>query len=71
MFNACRSFRGIDLHPAHGIVLFSLLHLLIVTPLTHFYLYLSAQGAGLLKLSMNEPEFPAMALWFGVVKVLP
>jgi len=43
MFNACRSFRGIDLHPAHGVTLFSLLHFLIVTPFTHFYLCLSAQ----------------------------
>jgi hypothetical protein len=52
-------------------VLFNLLHLLIVPPFTHFYLCLSAQRAGLLKLSMNEPEFPAKALWFGVVRVLP
>ena len=46
MFNARRSLLGLDLHPAHGVVLFSLLHLLIVTPFTHFNLCLSAHGAG-------------------------
>jgi hypothetical protein len=48
-----------------------LLHSAIVDLFAHFNLYLSAHGAGLLKLSMNVPEFPAMALWFGLVKVLP
>ena len=46
MFNACRSFRGIDLHPANGIVLFSLLHLSIVTQFTHINLCFSVQRDG-------------------------
>ena len=61
----------IDLHPANGVVLFSLLHLSIVNLFAHLSLCLSAQGEGLLKLTMNEPEFPAKALWFGAVRVLP
>jgi hypothetical protein len=71
MFSACRSLRRIDLHPANGVVLFSLLHLSIVNLYAHLYLCLSEQGAGLLKFSMNEHEFPARALWFGVFRVLP
>jgi hypothetical protein len=46
VFNASRSFRGIDLHPAHAVVLFCLLHLSIVTLFTHFNLCLSAQREG-------------------------
>jgi hypothetical protein len=56
-FSACRSLRRIDLHPANGVVLFSLLHLSIVNLFAYLYLCLSEQGAGLLKLSMIEPEF--------------
>jgi hypothetical protein len=71
MFSACRSLRRIDLHPANGVVLFSLLHLSIVNLFAHVYLCLSEQRSGLLKLSMIEPGFPAKALWFGVVRVWP
>ena len=45
MLNACRCLQGIDLHPAYGIVLFSLLHSAIVALFVHFNLYLSAQQA--------------------------
>jgi hypothetical protein len=45
MLNACRCLQGIDLHPAYGIVLFSLLHSAIVVLFAHFNLYLSAHGA--------------------------
>src|ERR1035437_5413910 len=45
MLNACRRLRRIDLHPAHGIVLFSLLHSAIVALFAHFNLYISALSA--------------------------
>lgn len=45
MFDARRCFRGIDLHPAYGIVLFNKLHRAIVALSGHFDLSLSALGS--------------------------
>src|ERR1035437_3707955 len=44
MLNACRCLQGIDLHPAYGIVLFSLLHGLILGLVAEFDLYISVHG---------------------------
>ena len=45
VLDACRRLRGIDLHPAYGIVLFSLLHGAIMAVFAHFALFHSDQGS--------------------------
>jgi hypothetical protein len=51
MFNSCRGFRWIDLHPAYGIVFSSLLHGAIMTVFAHFALFHSDQGSTAFKMA--------------------
>ena len=56
MINACRRLGGINLHPAYGIVLLSLLHGLIVGLVAQFDLYLSALSVPMTNGCRQQPE---------------
>jgi hypothetical protein len=51
VLGACRRFRWIELHPAHRIAFFSLLHMAIVTVFAHFALFQSDQGSAAMKMA--------------------